>query len=215
MNSEQLMIVPFVTQQTDIRVLNSAIGKVVPLVDMARAIGYDRKTLAHLYDRNRDLFEGTSGVMMAPQVNDNRGTMAEQDRSTLCLNSYGVVGLLMKLDYNRIQDADKRANVLRFQRWAMQVLGNAIQKRGKSSAPGLSSNWRKTVVNAPEPPDGLECISTPEAAELLGISRQAVLKQIMAGKLTGYRESHRGGDRWVVPIQEIETATLDNSGRNA
>jgi hypothetical protein len=50
---------PFVTRQTDVRVINSKIGKVIPIVDIARAIDYKASNLREMVERNAELFDGT------------------------------------------------------------------------------------------------------------------------------------------------------------
>ncbi|OYT15208.1 MAG: hypothetical protein B7C24_14315 [Bacteroidetes bacterium 4572_77] len=77
-----MQIIPFTTRQTKVRVVNSKIGKVVPIVDIAKAIDYDAKALKQMLERNSEVFEGTVRVVTVPTVQDNRGTKQTHQNTT-------------------------------------------------------------------------------------------------------------------------------------
>jgi hypothetical protein len=90
----------------------------IPVNDIADALGYDRQPIHNIVKRNSELFEPLKGIIV---------TMTPGGpQETLCLNRDGVIGLLMKLDYNRIKDAERRQLIIEFQRWAIETLGRIL-----------------------------------------------------------------------------------------
>jgi excisionase family DNA binding protein len=173
-----MRLIPFTTQQAEMRIINSEIGKVVPVIDVAKAIGYDRQKLHEMIERNFELFSPTVVTVTVTTVQDNRGTMAEQKYNVKALNHYGVVGLLMKLDYNRIQSEEKKKTVIRFQKWAMRVLGDAMM---------TIQSGEKYLLEIPFPEADVNFITASEAAEILGRSYRTIRRYIKKGKLKRYK----------------------------
>jgi hypothetical protein len=101
-----------------VRIVKGEKEPMIPLVDIAGALGYDRTSLNQMLDRNKDLFDGMRGVVV---VHTPGGP---QEHS--CLNRDGVVGLLMKLDYHRIRNGQKRKKVIEFQKWAIFILSGIV-----------------------------------------------------------------------------------------
>jgi hypothetical protein len=102
----------------------------IPLHDIARATGYDPDNLNRLFKRNRELLNENarnvkfaSGDQVAPVSN-------------ICLDREGVMGILMKLDYVRIKDQERKDKILAFQRWAkttlseMQIQSKIVKDHG-------------------------------------------------------------------------------------
>lgn len=90
----------------------------IPLNDIADAINYDRQSLRDLLKRNNELFESYKGssIILTPGG----------PQEVICLNRDGVIGLLMKLDYNRIKDELRRKTIIEFQRWAIDTLSKIL-----------------------------------------------------------------------------------------
>jgi excisionase family DNA binding protein len=193
---------PFVTRQTDVRVINSKIGKVIPIVDIARAIEYKASNLREMVERNAELFEGTVNTVTVTTVQDNRGTEQVRDYTVKALNSYGVYGLLMKLDYSRIQSEEKKQAVIRFQRWAMQTLGNGI-KQAKSR----KSTYR--IIRRPVVPDGAEGMTVEETAAYLMCSVKTVYRYINKGLIPAYRANRSDTCQFIILQSDLDTLTKE------
>jgi hypothetical protein len=99
----------------------------MPVPAIATGIGYDRSGLTKILNRNKELFSGLKGMVVMATTGG--------DQDTLCLNHDGVIGLIMKLDVHRIKNADKRDRVLKFQRWAVEVLGKIVKGEIPVQAP--------------------------------------------------------------------------------
>lgn len=185
-----MQIVPFVTETRDIRVIDSKIGKVMPIVDIAKALDYDYNSLKGVLKRNSELFEGTVVPVTLTTVQDNRGTEQVRDYEVKALNSYGVFGLLMKLDYNRVQSEEKKQSVIRFQKWALQVLGDVASGK-KATVKRLTRTNIKTYNNVidtlPEMPEGFKTYNKKEAAEKLEVSERTVYRNVIKGLMPGYK----------------------------
>lgn len=102
-----------------VRVLESDEQKWMPVVDIASAIGYDRGGISKILDNNDELFSGMKGNVVTATPGGSQ--------SHVCLNHDGVIGLVMKMNYSRIKDPEKRKRVLEFQRWAVKLLGNVVK----------------------------------------------------------------------------------------
>lgn len=101
----------------DIDVIDTEKGKVIPVSNIYNALGLSRQAIYQLLDRNKELFYG-----MVFNIN-----MGDGDR--ICVNKEGIIGLLMKMQYERLKE-DKRQLVLQFQKWCMKTL-SALVSNGK------------------------------------------------------------------------------------
>lgn len=183
-------LVTFSTESVELRVVESPIGKVVPVVDIAKAIGYGQINLDRILGNNSELFSETLIAVTATSVFEQKSSKntnyeRSQEFEVKALNSYGVVGLLMKLDYNRIKDEKKKQLVLGFQKWAMQVLGDALGakyrfKYGKNSL-------RRDVWLLPSLPKNEPFIKAREAANALAITKRTLQYRMLKGKVEGYQ----------------------------
>jgi hypothetical protein len=99
----------------------------IPINDIADGIDYDRSTLRQLYQRNKKLLIEFSGKVMIPSKDG--GTQPH-----LCLTREGVIGILMKLDYNRIKSAEKKERIVKFQQWAIKKVNEEMQVQPKPPA---------------------------------------------------------------------------------
>ena len=91
-------------------------GYAVPIINVAIALDIDRQTIHDLINRNKELFESylVSVTLTTSKSGDNT-----------CLTRDGVIGLLMKISYNRLTP-DKKKLVLEFQKWAIEKLGQLM-----------------------------------------------------------------------------------------
>lgn len=186
-----MQIIPFTTQVVDIRVVDSKIGQVVPVVDIARAIDYDYNSLKGMLERNSELFEGTLVSVTLTVVQDNRGTEQRRNLEVKALNSYGVFGILMKLDYNRVKSEEKKQAVIRFQRWAMQVLGNEVKKEQYRST-GKEITYTKHVDKLPILPLDYtdKTYTMKEFSEIVERCSNVITREMERGNVHPYKTHH-------------------------
>ncbi|MCF7911441.1 MAG: helix-turn-helix domain-containing protein [Candidatus Cloacimonetes bacterium] len=178
------------------RVISSPIGKVIPIVDIAKAIDYERNKLHHYLNQYYELFEGTVVTQRVTTVQDNRGTEQTRDYDVKALNVYGVMMLLAKLDYTRIKDPDKRDAVLRFQKWAMRTLGDAAKK---------SNSFQDILAAPPADPNG-SYLSLNEAAEYLGVSTRTIRRHIRKGIIKPCHDfTSTGSYKYAIPFDQLTT----------
>ena len=103
-----------------VRIVQGENCPMIPLVDVAKGLGYNTQTITRLYERNEELLKKysqtaimTTGDQVAPV-------------SLVCLSRDGIVGLTMKLDYRRTKNPEKKAAILAFQDWAIETLGKVM-----------------------------------------------------------------------------------------
>ncbi len=205
-----MQVVPFVTETRDVRVIESNIGRVMPIVDIAKAIDYPRNKIVELLERNSELFEGTVGTVTVTTVQDNRGTEQVRDYEVKALNSYGVFGLLMKLDYNRVQSEEKKQNVIRFQKWAMQVLGDvASGKKATVRKPNKSKLgvYNRIVGSLTEISESVPRYNKKEAIKELGISSRTMDRYIDKGYIPAYKRLNSYG-HWEYAFRKSEIDSI-------
>jgi len=82
--TEALTIIP---PEPTLRFIDTAIGKVIPVVDIADNIKYSRSAISNTIARNKDLFEGFTS---SEPLSTKGGT-----QKFLCVNSIGLDRLLM------------------------------------------------------------------------------------------------------------------------
>ena len=89
-------------------------GYVVPINNIAKALNSDSQMFHQLLHNYKELFETWRiNVTLKGEKSTVRNT---------CLTRDGVIGLLMKISYNRLTP-DKKKLVLEFQKWAIEKLG--------------------------------------------------------------------------------------------
>lgn len=116
-------------QEVPVRIVQREKDRMIPLVDIALAIGYDRKSIRRHLDKDPELFSGMEGrvVTLTPGG----------DQELRCLTRDGVIGLLMKLSASRIKDPEKRNRLITFQKWAIDTLGKVMDGIPTGSGPGV------------------------------------------------------------------------------
>lgn len=207
---DKLDLVSFAIETSPVRVIQTDVGRAIPIVDIARAVDYPPNKMKEMVDRNEAQFDGMMGTVTVPTYAEQRSrdggthTMS-RDVELRVLNVYGVVGLLMKLDSNRIQDESKRERVLRFQRWAMKVLGGFLMGRPvNGKEPG------KLLRDLPLLPPGIPWLSSFEAAIPLGMSYRTVRRWIKRGRIRAYRTQK---NNYAIPVCEITRIREENRER--
>lgn len=90
----------------------------IPLIDIADGVGLDRSGLRKLLKRNERIL---GNYVLRVIMSSSQG-----DVETICMTRDGVVGILMKTDFGKMKDPDKQANVISFQRWAIETLSKII-----------------------------------------------------------------------------------------
>lgn len=118
---EQFMGIP-------VRIIKTESDEVIiPLIDIAKGVDYDSSGITRLYDRNSELLKDyaqtvvmTSGDQVAPTKH-------------ICVTKDGVIGILMKMDYIRIKNEDKRKRIVAFQKWAVDTITKIMKGEPKTS----------------------------------------------------------------------------------
>lgn len=128
-----------------VRIVQGENGPMIPLVDIAEGIGYARQNILSLFERNSELLkDDAQDIVMIT------GDQAAPTPHT-CLSRDGVIGLLMKTDYLRIKDQERREKILSFQKWAKTTLGKVMDGKLQSSQPllpPLSDALREEMARA-------------------------------------------------------------------
>ncbi|MCD3330994.1 phage antirepressor N-terminal domain-containing protein [Clostridium botulinum] len=114
----------------DIDVIDTEYGRVIPVSNIYNALGLSRQAIHQMLDRNKELFNGMV-------FNINMG-----DGDKICVNKEGIIGLLMKMQYERLKE-DKKQLVLQFQKWCMKTLSEIVSN-GKVE---LKDQERQEVKN--------------------------------------------------------------------
>jgi hypothetical protein len=99
---------------SEMRVLESEIGNVVPLVDIADAIGYSRSALSKIYKSNEDLLKATQ--IFRP-LQTNQGV-----QQFTCINRTGLDLLMILIKPAKSRDSFEK--FLKFREIALNRLGN-------------------------------------------------------------------------------------------
>jgi excisionase family DNA binding protein len=170
-----MKLVPFTVKETNLRVISSEIGKVVPVLDIVQALEIDKEALFEIINSNYTMFE--SFAVKVP-VDSDQDDNTESKQKVMALNHYGCISLNMSLNQNNIRNAEKRSTLLRFQKWIMDVLVNT----GKPSKQTYEQS-----VHIPDPNAKIDYISPKEAAEILERSYETVMRYIKKGKLKAYK----------------------------
>lgn len=123
--SEQFMGIEIRIIETD------PLRPVIPLVDIAHGIGYAPNKLAELYERNQELLKDDAQTTMM--------VTGEQVAAIphICLTREGIIGIMMKLDYLRIKDKEKKLKIITFQKWAKAKLADT-RIQSKPATPEIS-----------------------------------------------------------------------------
>lgn len=101
-----------------VRIVRRGQEALIVLNDIADAITYDRSALRQLLKRGEEVFEGMVGKVMIPSP--------QGIQEHLAVNRDGLVGLLVKIEYKRVKDPEKRQLIIEFQRWAIKKLGQIV-----------------------------------------------------------------------------------------
>ena len=117
---EQNKPMPWPFDENEIHFVEAADGtRLIPLVDLADAIGYTRRGLHQIAGMTRDSLEGALVNLSTgnqSQVGDKQGEIALTERGT------GI--LLLKVSANRIDDPKKREKLLHYQHWLVDAIAS-------------------------------------------------------------------------------------------
>ena len=115
---EQNKPMPWPFDENEIHFVEAADGtRLIPLVDLADAIGYTRRGLHQIAGMTRETLEGDLVNLSTgnqSQVGDKQGDLA--------LIEHGVDLLLLKVPADRIKDPENRDKLIRYQRWLVKTL---------------------------------------------------------------------------------------------
>jgi excisionase family DNA binding protein len=170
-----MKLVPFTVKETNLRVISSEIGKVVPVLDIVQALEIDKEALFEIINSNYTMFE--SFAVKVP-IDSDHDASTESKQKVMALNHYGCISLNMILNQNNNRNAEKRSTVLRFQEWVIDVLNS--NKKPSKQTNGLE-------LHIPAQYSEIDYIRPKEAAEILGKSYETILRYIKKGKIKAYK----------------------------
>ena len=111
-------------------------GYVIPITDIVNALDTSRQHLHKLLKENEELFNNWVVNL----------TLTTDSAKNKCLTRDGVIGLLMKISYNRLTP-DKKKLVLEFQKWAIEKLGQLISTGEVKISNQEQHNIKTNVAN--------------------------------------------------------------------
>lgn len=103
----------------NLKIYNTKKGLAIQVIDIVAVLKTNRQNIYQTLDYNRELFEP---FMVKEKIGNN---ILNNER--LFLTKDGLIGLLMKVSYNRLSD-EKKKLVLSFQRWAIEKLSTLVNK---------------------------------------------------------------------------------------
>jgi hypothetical protein len=110
--------IPWPFDESEIHFVEAADGeRLTPLMDLADAIGYSRRGLHRIVEKEQDVFQG-----WAVNLPSENPTKAGDRQSAIALTGKGVILLLMHVTASRIKDPKKREKILRYQHWSMDAV---------------------------------------------------------------------------------------------
>ena len=103
---------------SEVRVVDYNGKSYMPVMDMAKAMAYERRHLMKVVEQNKDTFiNGKAYIHL-----DTKGGK----QSMLCLNREGVIALFMGLKTNMIKDSFRKELIIKFRQWAVNTLGKIV-----------------------------------------------------------------------------------------
>ena len=99
------------------KLYNTGKGYVMPISNIVNALNIDKQTIHQLINKNEELFQD---FFVNVTLTNKVGNPISR-----CLTKDGVIGLLMKISYNRLTP-DKKKLILEFQKWAIEKLGQLM-----------------------------------------------------------------------------------------
>jgi len=111
----------------------------------------------------------------------------------------------MKLDYNRVQSEEKKQMVLRFQKWAIRVLGDSYKKEERKRET-RALRYEKTIEKMELLPFDYQgkTYSMEEFSVLVNRSNHIVRREIKLGNLHPYKEVNGYGYHYVFTDENVE-----------
>jgi hypothetical protein len=94
----------------------------VPIVDIAKAIKYERRDLARVIETHEDMFVDGKMEISLETIGGAQ--------NTICVNRDGVISLFMGLKIKMIKDETRKSTIIRFRKWAIETLSKV--QDGKS-----------------------------------------------------------------------------------
>lgn len=121
----------------DMSVIDSKIGKVVPMKHIYKALDIDRQMFYRYVHKNYELLQ--------EQVIKIR--LGIRNTKQICITKDGIMAILMKMDYNLFSE-DKRKLILDFQKWIVEKMGKLISIGSVSISKEAKENVQKNIGKA-------------------------------------------------------------------
>lgn len=120
---QEINMLPMLFGEAQVRIMRAEDGTpLIPLVDVAEAIGYNPRWLRDIITRNPKLFEGYLGRVTRPKSTGGRPAIQGFTKE-------GIIAILLKVAPSRVKDSQKCDLILKFQRWAIETLTAVIDGR--------------------------------------------------------------------------------------
>lgn len=126
-----------------VRFVRDSIGILIPVVDIARATGVDKRSLLNTLDNNQGVF--------SRHERDVTLITPGGPQPTRCLDKMGTFGLIFKVSTNHIKNAKVKESLIEFNEWAMERLAESQNKFLALATPAqklMEPDWvAKTLVH--------------------------------------------------------------------
>ncbi len=160
----------FTVKQVDVRIIDSKIGRVIPVEDIADAVGCNKHILLDIIRLNIELFE--SWVISIKLSKSNK---AEPIKA---LNYYGVISILAEYICYYVNDEESSQTMFRLKEWFRRELLSP-----KTAPLSFKKKHSELLYSA----DGVEFIKPEEAIKIMGRSYRSVLRYAKAGKINTHK----------------------------
>jgi hypothetical protein len=130
----------------EMRVLDSEIGKVVPVVDIAEMIGYHRSAITKAIHANKGAFEGLKTFQSLPTTGG--------EQAFLCLNETGVERLFLVISPSSKTKQDLFQKVEEFR---MKAFGKLVEKKIAVIPHNGNGDLKKELLEATEYAKIIQC----------------------------------------------------------
>jgi len=112
------------------------------MVDVADAIGHSRQGLRQMIRRNEDVLKG-----YVDNVTLSTGIRKTANPKAIILTKEGLMAVLIKITPSRIKNPEKRENIIKFQRWAIETLTAVLDGRLTLVPTGFIETGKPLVRN--------------------------------------------------------------------
>ena len=110
-------------QGIPVRIVSPERGDMIPVVDIARALGMNRGNLSRLLKKQQAYFKEHTGIVKL--------TTPKGAQDLVCITEFGAIGLLYKIDAGDSAEDEITKKILAFQNWATELIQKKMQVQTK------------------------------------------------------------------------------------